>query len=57
MGCDCNGSTATAPASGGAGGFQIQLRNGSLVGRFGTENAAKHALATTFKGAGKVVPR
>lgn len=56
MGCDCNGSTAAAPAGAG-GGWQIKLRNGSFVGRFGTENAAKHALATTFKGAGTVVPR
>jgi hypothetical protein len=56
MGCNCNGSSAAAAPAGG-GGWQIKLRNGSFVGRFGTESAAKHALASTFNGAGTVVPR
>lgn len=58
MGCNCNGGTAAvaAPGSGG-GGFAIRLRNGNLVGRFGTEQQARHALNTTFQNAGTVVPR
>lgn len=57
MGCDCNGSTAAAPSGDGSAGFQIRLRNGSFVGRFGTKSAAEHALRTTFNNAGTVVPR
>lgn len=56
--CNCGGggsSSGTSTASGGS--FQIQLRNGNFVGRFGTSTQAEHALRTTFKGAGKVVPR
>ena len=57
--CNCGGgsSAAASGGSGGGSGFQIQLRNGSFVGRFGTAQQAQHALNTTFKGAGTVVPR
>lgn len=56
--CNCGGGTASSP-TGSSGGtvFQIRLRNGNYVGRFGTESAANHALRTTFNNAGTVVPR
>lgn len=56
--CNCSGGTASGSATAtGGGGWQIELRNGSRVGRFSTESAAAHSLRTTFKNAGKVIPR
>lgn len=56
--CGTGGSSATATTGGGSGtGFTIELRNGTKVGSFGTEQQARHSLNTNFNGAGKVIAK